>query len=133
MLVAQITDTHVLAAGKLYHAPRRAFPPDAPADWSHIDTAACLSRAIAELNARTPQPDIVVMTGDLVDHGGPEAKGCLVDERHRRCREVRPDSAAICCSPPDKLPAGWERCFFSAGNASTVRSPRSTRIVARST
>ena len=72
MLVAQITDTHVLAAGKLYHSPRRAFPPEAPADWSHIDTAACLGRAIAELNARTPRPDVVVITGDLVDHGAPE-------------------------------------------------------------
>jgi 3',5'-cyclic-AMP phosphodiesterase len=72
MIVAQITDTHVLAAGKLYHSPRRAFPPGAPADWSHIDTAACLTRAIAELNARRPRPDVMVITGDLVDHGGPE-------------------------------------------------------------
>ena len=72
MIVAQITDTHVLAAGKLYHSPRRAFPPGAAADWSHIDTAACLTRAIAALNARRPRPDVMVITGDLVDHGGPE-------------------------------------------------------------
>ncbi|HTZ34628.1 MAG TPA: metallophosphoesterase, partial [Stellaceae bacterium] len=72
MLVAQITDTHVLAAGKLYHAPRRAFPPDAPEDWSQIDTAGCLARAIAELNALEPRPDVTVVTGDLTDHGGAE-------------------------------------------------------------
>jgi 3',5'-cyclic AMP phosphodiesterase CpdA len=72
MLVAQITDMHILAAGKLFHSPRRAVPPDAPADWSHIDTAAHLARAVAELNALTPRPDVTVITGDLTDHGGAE-------------------------------------------------------------
>jgi 3',5'-cyclic-AMP phosphodiesterase len=72
MIVAQITDTHVLAAGTLYHSPRQAFPPDAPADWSQIDTNACLVRAIAELNARSPRPDVIVITGDLTDHGAVE-------------------------------------------------------------
>jgi len=72
MLVAQITDMHILAKGKLYHAPRRAFPADAESDWSHIDTAACLERAIAELNALKPRPDVTVVTGDLTDHGGEE-------------------------------------------------------------
>ena len=56
MLVAQITDTHVLAEGKLYHSPRRAFPAGAAPGWSQIDTAACLERAIAELNALRPAP-----------------------------------------------------------------------------
>ena len=70
MLVAQITDTHILADGKLFHSPRRAFPADAAPDWSHIDTAAYLARAIAELNALTPRPDVIVVTGDLTDHGG---------------------------------------------------------------
>ena len=72
MLVAQITDTHILAAGKLYHSPHRAIPADAEPGWSHIDTAACLARAIAELNALKPRPDVIVVTGDLTDHGGPE-------------------------------------------------------------
>jgi Icc protein len=72
MLVAQITDTHILAQGKLYHAPRRAFPTNAASDWSHIDTAACLERAIRELDALKPRPDVIVVTGDLTDHGGDE-------------------------------------------------------------
>ena len=72
MLVAQITDTHILAAGKLFHSPRAAFPPGASGDWSHIDTAAYLARAIAELNALNPTPDVIVMTGDLTEHGSPE-------------------------------------------------------------
>jgi Icc protein len=69
MLVAQITDTHILAPGKLFHAPQRAAPPGADPDWSRIDTAACLRRAVAELNALTPRPDVTVVTGDLTDHG----------------------------------------------------------------
>ena len=38
MLIAQITDMHILAAGKLFHSPRRAFPADAEPGWSHIDS-----------------------------------------------------------------------------------------------
>ena len=72
MLVAQITDTHILAEGKLFHSPHRAIPADAPPGWSHIDTAAFLAQAIAELNALTPRPDVTVVTGDLTDHGGAE-------------------------------------------------------------
>jgi Icc protein len=72
MLVAQITDTHILAAGKLYHSPHRAIPADAEPGWSHIDTAACLAHAIAELNALKPRPEVIVITGDLTDHGAPE-------------------------------------------------------------
>lgn len=72
MLVAQITDPHVLARGKIFHSPRRAIPPDAPEGWSRIDTGACLARAIATLNALTPRPDVTVMTGDLVNYGNPD-------------------------------------------------------------
>jgi Icc protein len=72
MLLAQITDTHILAAGKIFHGPRAAFPAGAAADWSHVDTASCLRRAVSELNALKPRPDAVVVTGDLTDHGGAE-------------------------------------------------------------
>ena len=56
MLVAQISDTHILAPGKLFHAPAKAAPPSAEPGWSRIDTALCLARAVAELNALTPRP-----------------------------------------------------------------------------
>jgi 3',5'-cyclic AMP phosphodiesterase CpdA len=51
--VAQISDLHIKAPGKL--AYRR------------VDTAQALSRCIATLNAFTPAPDMVVISGDLVD------------------------------------------------------------------
>ena len=51
--VAQISDLHIKAPGKL--AYRR------------VDTAQALSRCIGILNRLTPAPDLVVISGDLVD------------------------------------------------------------------
>jgi len=58
MILAQVTDTHIKLPGKL--AYRR------------VDTAAHLARAVAALVALEPRPDLVVLTGDLVDFGTPE-------------------------------------------------------------
>jgi 3',5'-cyclic AMP phosphodiesterase CpdA len=58
MILAQVTDTHIKLPGKL--AYRR------------VDTGAHLARAVAALNALEPQPDLVALTGDLVDFGQPE-------------------------------------------------------------
>lgn len=58
MLIAQITDTHIKTPGKL--AYRR------------VDTAAMLRRCVAEILQLDPQPDLIVMTGDLVDLGQPQ-------------------------------------------------------------
>ncbi|MDY7579396.1 phosphodiesterase [Herbaspirillum sp. RTI4] len=58
MLIAQITDPHIKMPGKL--AYRR------------VDTETMLRRCIAEVAALDPQPDLIVMTGDLVDLGRPE-------------------------------------------------------------
>lgn len=58
MLLAQISDLHIKRPGAL--AYRR------------VDTAAALVRCIERLNTLAPQPDAVVVTGDLVDTGSPE-------------------------------------------------------------
>ena len=55
MLVAQITDTHVSTPGSSID--------------EHYCTAAYLERAVAHLNALDPRPDLVVVTGDLVERG----------------------------------------------------------------
>jgi 3',5'-cyclic-AMP phosphodiesterase len=55
MLLAQITDPHIKADGKLA--------------YGKVDTAGHLARAVAALNALQPRPDLVVVTGDLVDFG----------------------------------------------------------------
>ena len=55
MLIAQITDTHILPAGQLAYGV--------------VDTSAYLERCVAHLNALAPRPDLVLITGDLVDGG----------------------------------------------------------------
>lgn len=57
MLIAQITDCHIVEPGELV------------AD--RVDTAATLARAIEVVNALDPLPDVVLATGDLVNDGLP--------------------------------------------------------------
>ena len=52
-LLVQITDTHILPRGKLL--------------YGEVDTATHLREAVAEINAMEPQPDLVMITGDLVE------------------------------------------------------------------
>jgi 3',5'-cyclic AMP phosphodiesterase CpdA len=58
MFVAQISDMHIRAPGKLL--------------MGRVDTAGFLARAVAAVNALDPPPDLVLMTGDLVEAGKPE-------------------------------------------------------------
>jgi 3',5'-cyclic AMP phosphodiesterase CpdA len=52
-IIAQISDLHIKAPGKLA--------------YGKVDTAKALERCVAELNALDPRPDLVVISGDLVD------------------------------------------------------------------
>src|SRR5262245_54571484 len=58
MLIAQITDTHIKLPGKLA--------------YQKVDTAGMLRRCVQELLALEPQPDLILLTGDLVDLGRAE-------------------------------------------------------------
>lgn len=58
MLIAQITDTHVRAGGRL--------------SYRQVDSAQKLRDCVAHLNALAPRPDLVLLTGDLVDFGTAE-------------------------------------------------------------
>ncbi len=57
MLIAQITDCHIVEPGELF------------AD--RVDSAAALRRAIEVVNGLRPLPDVVLATGDLVNDGRP--------------------------------------------------------------
>jgi len=63
MIVAQLSDPHIVAPG---NSPRT------PAGFGPVDTAAFLSRAVAAINRLDPLPDVTVITGDLVDRGEPD-------------------------------------------------------------
>jgi 3',5'-cyclic-AMP phosphodiesterase len=64
LLIAQISDLHIKPPGELA--------------YGHVDTAAALARCIGELNRLAPRPDLVVMSGDLVDAPLPAAYDHLV-------------------------------------------------------
>jgi Icc protein len=53
VLIAQISDLHIKPKGKLA--------------YGRVDTAAALARCVAVLNELLPQPDFVVISGDLAD------------------------------------------------------------------
>jgi 3',5'-cyclic-AMP phosphodiesterase len=55
MLIVQLSDPHVRPRGALYQGL--------------VDSNAMFAAAIAEVNRLDPQPDIVLLTGDLVDTG----------------------------------------------------------------
>lgn len=63
MLLAQITDTHMLPPGQLA--------------YGEMDTAIALKAAVKALNAAAP--DIVLHTGDFAHHGAPEAYALALD------------------------------------------------------
>lgn len=58
VIIAQITDLHIKQPGELA--------------YGKVDTAAALVRLVATLNRLSPQPDMIVISGDLVDCGAPE-------------------------------------------------------------
>ena len=59
MLIAQISDFHLKPRGELAYAV--------------ADTEAPLRRAVDHINRLNPSPDVVLITGDLVDDGAPHS------------------------------------------------------------
>lgn len=55
MLIVQLSDPHVRPEGALYQGV--------------VDSNAQFAAAIAHVNALDPRPDLVLLSGDLVDHG----------------------------------------------------------------
>ena len=63
MIIAQITDLHVVAKNRLC--------------YRKVPTNAQLAQSIAHINSLDPRPDAVIASGDLTDHGRPEEYGLL--------------------------------------------------------
>nr|WP_298682176.1 phosphodiesterase [uncultured Dongia sp.] len=57
MLIAQLSDPHIRPRGLLYHET--------------VDSNAMFQAAVRQVNALDPQPDLVILSGDLVDQGSP--------------------------------------------------------------
>ena len=54
-LLVQITDTHILPPGEIL--------------YDEVDTALHLAETVQQINRMRPLPDVVMITGDLVEHG----------------------------------------------------------------
>jgi 3',5'-cyclic-AMP phosphodiesterase len=63
ILIAQISDLHIKRPGEIA--------------YGRVDTAAALTRCVEALNRFVPQPDLVVISGDLVDTPAVSAYGHL--------------------------------------------------------
>ena len=63
LLIAHLSDTHIVAPPALCYGT--------------VDTVACLARAVSRLNRMSPRPDLVLLTGDLVDEPTVAAYACL--------------------------------------------------------
>jgi 3',5'-cyclic AMP phosphodiesterase CpdA len=57
-LIAQLSDLHLCGPGRLFAG--------------HVDTAAMAAKAVEHVNGLDPEPDLVLITGDLVESGKPE-------------------------------------------------------------
>jgi Icc protein len=57
--LVQLTDTHIVEPGQLL--------------YGKVDTAAHLADAVKQVNRMSPQPDLVMITGDLVEYPNPGA------------------------------------------------------------
>jgi 3',5'-cyclic AMP phosphodiesterase CpdA len=55
MIIAQITDLHVVASGRLF--------------YGMLPTNAHLAQAVAHINSLDPRPNVVIASGDLTEHG----------------------------------------------------------------
>jgi 3',5'-cyclic AMP phosphodiesterase CpdA len=71
MILAQISDPHIVAPGQLFRCPVKGTAPGGERIRRELDTAGYLGRAVAALNRLVPRPAVAVVTGDLVDHGEP--------------------------------------------------------------
>ncbi|MEZ5652773.1 MAG: phosphodiesterase [Burkholderiaceae bacterium] len=65
MLIAQLSDTHIRPAGQLYKGV--------------VDSNLMFADAIAHLHSLDRRPDVVILTGDLVDEGHPAEYATLLD------------------------------------------------------
>jgi 3',5'-cyclic AMP phosphodiesterase CpdA len=90
MLIAQISDTHILAPAS-----------DHPAAQRRVD---CLRGCIADINRQ--RPDAVIFTGDTVQHGQPQ-------EYARLCELLAPLEAPLYLVPGNRDDNGALRAAFS--------------------
>ena len=64
-MLVQITDTHIVPLGELL--------------YGNTDSAAHLAESVRQINAMRPKPDVVMITGDLVENPDPASYQYFID------------------------------------------------------
>jgi 3',5'-cyclic AMP phosphodiesterase CpdA len=108
ILISQISDLHIKAPGALA--------------YRQVDTAAALTRCVAELNRFTPRPDFVAISGDLVDTRLPEE----YDHLESLLAPLEIPFAAVPGNHDDRAPlraAFPHQAYASAGGALNIAHP----------
>lgn len=115
LLIAQISDLHVKPPGQLTSG--------------RVDTATALERCITELNRLTPRPDLVVISGDLVDIAVAESYDHLI-------RLLAPLEIAFAAIPGnhddrDLMRAALRGCRFArpSGTLDCMRTIRGVDVI----
>ncbi len=111
MLIAHLTDTHIVQPGTLFAG--------------RFDTLAALDRAVARLASLAPRPDLLVVSGDLAEDGTPEVYA-LIAERLARIglpvlavpgnHDVREPMAAALPGATQLSQGGFLRSFKDLGD-----------------
>jgi 3',5'-cyclic-AMP phosphodiesterase len=114
LLIAQISDLHIRPPGQLTSG--------------RVDTATALARCMTELNRLTPRPDLVVISGDLVDTPLAESYDHLI-------RLLAPLEVAFAAVPGnhddrDLMRAALPGCRFAhCGALNSVRTIRGVDVI----
>ena len=120
--VAWMSDLHV-------HAPQ-PYPGNLGFYANQVDCSANLRRALAELSALSPLPDLLVLGGDLADSGcGGEAPASEYDELGRVLREALPRGLPTIAISGNHdhadrpLTSGWHQTWHAAAPTAWPSSP----------
>ena len=106
MLIAQISDTHIMPKGELL--------------YGRLDSSMNLGLAVRQLFQLDTMPDCLLLTGDLTDRGQPAAYDHL--------REIlKPLPMPIYAIPGNHDRRESMRAAFSSDRATTTTSERDTR------
>ena len=103
MLLVQLSDPHIVEEGELLARPA-STPPRSSA------------RPIEHVNRLDPQPDLVLLTGDLVNEGRPAQYEHLREAARRRCGR-RSTSCPATTTSPTTLREAFPDCTCTASRA----------------
>src|ERR1700726_3062065 len=86
MILAQLSDPHIVAAGKLFRCPMQSTAPHAERGWLEFDPPPYRAREVAGQTPLLPSPAVPVVPGNLVDQASlTNTNSCAICWHPCRC------------------------------------------------